>query len=191
MDLSRLSGTKAIIAGVATIVTIGLSYTSLSIVLDIPDNMSGLANYLSIPALIALVLLLLLNSDFFLRRKRLGTISVMGFLFVGLSTAFGAEYLITEHSHKVSNCRHVDDTYVLAPFRMTEGLLEEIDDGGGGVVSDAWCSHEDRTLFQENFLKEANTSVLILSLLILLSQVLLTYAIIVAAWLVANEQTTN
>ena len=187
LELGRLKSADALIAAVSTTVTLVLNFTSLTAILKFPDNVSGMSGFLSIPALISLVLLLLLFSDSIAARKKIAGLAIVACLIGGIALSYKSEYLIAANSHQIENCRDTKDTLILAPFNPSEDLQKMIEDGGGGSIKDAWCSHRDPPRFREKLLGEANSSSLQLSLMILLAQVLLTYSIIIAAWLVARK----
>jgi hypothetical protein len=182
--IDRLKSTEAVIGGVVALLAVVAKYAAISSVLDLPEGVAGIAPFLSTVSVIVFTLLIIFLSDAIVAVRQVivgAAIAIMVIVGIILAAQFVSD--IRTQSIEVG-CTNEPDTLILEPAHPS-GRLERLIDQGGGLEN-AWCE-EDSTIVRRLVVRENADQVRALTLFLILAETLLTLAVTLAAWLVANR----
>ena len=161
---------ELILAAAAAFVTVLFKYAAISTRLDLPERLTGFAQFLStVVMLIALLLLVFASS---LLRSLPKTLSIAVITIMAGCAIFFSFQIVDNVDRQVETveCRDFPSARILTPSRPSDALREEAFKAGGFI--DGWCDHPNRKAFRREIEREATTDANELRLWILIVEVL-------------------
>lgn len=144
--IERLKSGEALIAAIASLGAAGLQYFAIPSIIDIPENISPLYQYLTTGLLVVLILIvLLLLPDLSKMHVVWQAITVLALMGAGMLMAISLVNQLSDHSFE-KTCLNQERIVILAPSEPTDRLQTELMRVGGAATG--WCNHPDTTFFR-------------------------------------------
>nr|WP_298898959.1 hypothetical protein [uncultured Altererythrobacter sp.] len=186
MGLARLNSVEGAIAAVATVAGVLLQYFAIPTIIDIPENISPMYQYLTTGVLIILIFVGLLLLDAVAAWSAIKqAVLVLTMLAIGVGAAVSFSNQIDRHSFAVT-CRNENEAIVLAPASPSDELKSEMVIAGD--LTRGWCNHPRKTLFRALVKQEAVPDATEAGLKLLLAQLLLACGLLFGVLLVLSKE---
>ena len=176
--IERLKSGEALLAAIATLAATVLQYFAIPNIIEIPDNISPLYQFLTTGLMVVLILIVLLLLPEFAGMNILVQVCViLGLIAIGIASAVTFANQLQDHSFS-KTCIDEPRVVILTPSVPSQKLRDEMMLGGG--LENGWCNHQDPAFFRALVRDEAVADATIAGLKLLVSQLLLALGLIIA-----------